>query len=65
MDLTLKQIKEQSCNQEIENKTKQKAVEDTEISKALLKAQQAFAGVADELGVQNEEDVQSLVDELR
>jgi len=40
-------------------------VEDTEISKALLKAQQAFAGVADELGVQNEEDVQSLVDELR
>jgi len=65
MDLTLKQIKEQTRNQEIENTTKQKMVEDTEASKVLLKAQQAFAGVADELGVQNEEDVQSLVDELR
>lgn len=65
MALTPKQIKEQTRNQEIENTTKQKMVEDAEASKVLLKAQQAFAGVADELGVQNEEDVQSLVDELR
>lgn len=32
---------------------------------ALLKAQKTFEGVAEELGVQNEEDVQALVDEVR
>ena len=32
---------------------------------ALLKAQKAFEGVADELGVRDEDDVQALVDEVR
>lgn len=32
---------------------------------ALLKAQEAFEGVAQELGVQNEEDVVKLVKEIR
>ena len=32
---------------------------------AILNAQKAFAGVADEIGVYNEEDVQALVDEVR
>lgn len=32
---------------------------------AILKAQTAFAGVAQELGVQTEDDVQALVDEVR
>ena len=32
---------------------------------AVLKAQEAFAGVAEELKIKNEEDVQALVDELR
>ncbi len=32
---------------------------------AVLKAQEAFAGVADELGIKSDEDVQALVDELR
>lgn len=32
---------------------------------ALLKAQKAFEGVADELGVRDEDDVQALVNEVR
>lgn len=32
---------------------------------ALLKVQKAFEGVANELGVRDEEDVQALVDEVR
>ena len=32
---------------------------------ALKKAQEAFAGVADEIGIKNEDDVQCLVDEIR
>ena len=32
---------------------------------AILNAQKAFAGVADEIGVYNEEDVQAVVDEVR
>ena len=32
---------------------------------AIYKAQQAFEGVAEELGVYNEEDVQQLVNEVR
>lgn len=32
---------------------------------ALLEAQRAFAGVAEELGIETEEDVQKLVDEMR
>ena len=32
---------------------------------AIHKAQAAFAGVAEELGVSNEDDVQALVDEVR
>lgn len=32
---------------------------------ALYKVQKAFAGVADELGVYDEDDVQKLVDEVR
>lgn len=34
-------------------------------AKAIYKAQAAFAGIAEELGVQNENDVQELVDEIR
>ncbi len=34
-------------------------------AKAIYKAQAAFAGIAEELGVQNEDDVQKLVDEIR
>ena len=34
-------------------------------AKAIYKAQSAFAGIAEELGVQNEDDVQKLVDEIR
>ena len=32
---------------------------------ALMKAQRAFEGVSEELGVQDEDDVQALVDEVR
>lgn len=39
---------------------------DTPISDAALKkAQEAFAGAAEELGVKDEDDVQALVDEVR
>ena len=34
-------------------------------AQAIYKAQNAFAGVAEELGVYNEEDVQELVNEVR
>lgn len=34
-------------------------------AQALYKAQKAFEGVAEQLGVYNDEDVQSLVDEVR
>lgn len=34
-------------------------------AQAIYKAQQAFEGVAEELGVYNEEDVQQLVNEVR
>jgi len=40
-------------------------VVDNASSQALMKAQRAFAGLAEELGVKDEEDVQKLVDELR
>lgn len=32
---------------------------------AIRKAQEAFAGAAEEVGVRNEDDVQALVDEMR
>ena len=38
---------------------------DSGAEESLRKAQTAFSGVAEELGVYNEEDVQSLVDEIR
>ena len=34
-------------------------------SKAIRKAQAAFAGAADEMGVYSEDDIQALVDEVR
>lgn len=34
-------------------------------SKAIRKAQAAFAGAAEEMGISNEDDVQVLVDEVR
>lgn len=34
-------------------------------AQAIYKAQAAFAGVAEQIGVYNEEDVQALVDEIR
>lgn len=34
-------------------------------AQALIKAQKAFEGVAEEMGVQDEDDVQALVDEVR
>ena len=34
-------------------------------AKAIRKAQAAFSGVAEEMGVYNEDDVQALVDEVR
>ncbi len=34
-------------------------------AQALIKAQKAFAGVAEKLGVNDEDDVQKLVDEVR
>ena len=34
-------------------------------SKAIRKAQVAFAGVAEEMGVYSEDDIQALVDEVR
>ena len=34
-------------------------------AQAIRRAQAAFAGAADELGVKNEDDVQALVDEVR
>ncbi len=34
-------------------------------AEALMKAQKAFAGVAEKLGVKGEDDVQKLVDEVR
>ncbi len=33
--------------------------------KAIYKAQKAFEGIAEQMGVYNEDDVQSLVDEVR
>lgn len=38
---------------------------DNASAQALMKAQKAFAGVAEELGVQDEDEVQALVDEVR
>lgn len=38
---------------------------DNASSRAIYKAQQAFAGVAEQIGVYNEDDVQALVDEVR
>lgn len=32
---------------------------------AIIKAQKAFEGIAEKMGVKNEEDVQALVDEVR
>lgn len=40
-------------------------VVDNASAQALMKAQKAFEGVAKELGVQDEDDVQALVDEVR
>ena len=34
-------------------------------AQAIYKAQKAFEGVAEQMGVENEEDVQALVDEIR
>ena len=34
-------------------------------AQAIYKAQKAFEGVADQMGVENEDDVQALVDEIR
>lgn len=34
-------------------------------AQAIRKAQAAFSGIAEEIGINNEEDVQSLVDEVR
>lgn len=34
-------------------------------TQALFKAQRAFAGVAEKLGVKNDDDVQALVDDVR
>lgn len=34
-------------------------------SQAIYKAQKAFSGVAEQMGVYNEDDVQTLVDEVR
>lgn len=34
-------------------------------SKAIRKAQAAFAGAADEMGISNEDDIQALVDDVR
>lgn len=34
-------------------------------TKAILKAQNALSGMAEALGIQNEDDVQALVDEVR
>ena len=34
-------------------------------AQALYKAQKAFAGIAEQMGVYNEDDVQALVDEVR
>lgn len=34
-------------------------------AQALAKAQRAFAGVAEQLGIQNDEDVQALVNDVR
>lgn len=34
-------------------------------AQAIYKAQQAFRGVAEQLDVQNEDDVQALIDEMR
>ena len=34
-------------------------------AKAIYKAQKAFEGIAEQMGVYNEDDVQSLVDEVR
>lgn len=34
-------------------------------SQAIYKAQKAFEGVADKMGVENEDDIQALVDEVR
>jgi len=38
---------------------------DNASAQAIYKAQRAFLGVAEELGVYNEDDVQDLVDEVR
>lgn len=34
-------------------------------AKAIYKAQKAFEGIAEQMGIYNEDDVQSLVDEVR
>ena len=34
-------------------------------AQALAKAQRAFAGIAEQLGIQNDEDVQALVNDVR
>lgn len=40
-------------------------VVDNASASAIIKAQKAFSGVADAMGVKDEEDVQTLVDEVR
>lgn len=40
-------------------------VVDNASAQALAKAQRAFAGVAEQLGIQNDDDVQALVNEVR
>lgn len=40
-------------------------VVDNASAQALAKAQRAFAGVAEQLGIQNDEDVQALVNDVR
>jgi len=46
------------------NSNDRKNIDNTTV-KVLENAQQAFSGVAEELGVKGEDDVQSLVDEIR
>ncbi len=46
-------------------KTNGEIVVNNASAQAIYKAQQAFAGVAEEIGVRNEDDVQDLVNEVR
>ncbi len=46
-------------------KTNGEIVVNNASTQAIYKAQQAFAGVAEEIGVRNEDDVQDLVNEVR